>query len=62
MVFIGFIVNEDGTTSDLKVLRGIGDDYDKEALRLVSTHPYLWVAGQCGDKKVKTRFNMPIRF
>jgi hypothetical protein len=62
LVFIGFVVHEDGTTSDFKLLKGIGDPYDKEALRLASTHPHLWVAGQCGDKRVKTRINIPIRF
>jgi hypothetical protein len=61
-VYVGFIVYEDGTTSDFKIDKGVGEPYDTEALRLIRSNPQTWVAGQCGKKKVKTRMTMPVVF
>ena len=43
-VFIGFIVEPDGSLSDFKVLRGIGHGCDEEALRVVKSMP-KWKPG-----------------
>jgi hypothetical protein len=61
-VYVGFVVHEDGTTSDFKIDKGVGEPYDTEALRLIRDNPQTWVAGQCGEKKVKTRMTMPVVF
>jgi hypothetical protein len=61
-VYVGFVVHEDGSTSDFKIDKGQGDPYDKEAIRLIMNNPKTWVAGQCGNRKVKTRMTMPIEF
>lgn len=61
-VYIGFVVHEDGSTSDFSIDKGVGEPYDTEALRLIRDNPQTWVAGQCGKKKVKTRMTMPVVF
>ena len=61
-VYVGFVVHEDGTTSDFKIDKGLGGPYDNEALRLIRDNPQTWVAGQCGKKKVKSRMTMPVEF
>jgi len=41
-VFIQFIVEKDGTFSDIKVVKGIGSGCDEEAVRLLSKSP-TWI-------------------
>lgn len=61
-VYVGFIVHEDGSLSDFRIDKGQGEPYDSEALRLIKDNPHSWVAGQCGNKKVKTRMTMAVAF
>ncbi len=60
-VFVSFVVEKDGSISDISVLRGIGGGCDEEAVRVVSKMPNWEPAMQRGDQ-VRVRFNMPIRF
>lgn len=61
-VYVSFVVNADGSTSDFNIVRGVGEPYDHEALRLIMDNPGKWVAGECGNRKVKTRMTMPVKF
>lgn len=60
-VDVSFIVDTDGSISDVKILRGIGGGCDEEAIRLVTGMP-LWEPGKQRGKPVKVRFNMPLIF
>jgi len=60
-VFITFVVEADGSVTNAKVLRGIGDGCDEEALRVVNSMP-KWVPGKQRGENVRVQFNMPIRF
>jgi TonB family protein len=60
-VIIVFVVNLDGSISDVEVLRGIGGGADEEAIRVVQNSP-LWDSGKQRGKVVKTRMRLPIRF
>lgn len=60
-VYVSFVVGKDGTISDVKVLRGISADCDKEAVRVVSMMP-PWKPGKQNGKPVFVRFNLPIKF
>jgi periplasmic protein TonB len=62
IVYVSFIVEADGTTSDFKVEQAIGEPYDSEALRLMRSSPHRWVAGECEDKKVRTKMMLPVKF
>jgi protein TonB len=60
-VFISFVVEIDGSISDVKVLKGIGSGCDEEAMRVIRKSP-KWKAGQQNDRKVRVRYNMPLAF
>ena len=60
-VFIGFVVEKDGTLSDLRVLKGIGFGCDEEALNALSKCPPWQPATQRG-KFVRQMLVLPIVF
>jgi len=61
LVVVQFVVNEDGSISDIKLLRTIGGGCDEEALRVIKLMP-KWKAGKQNNKEVRVIFNMPITF
>lgn len=60
-VFVRFIVNEDGHISNATVQRGVTENLDKEALRVVSLLPAFKPGLQQG-KAVKVYYIAPIMF
>lgn len=61
IVYVSFVVNESGAISDAKIERGIGGGCDEEVLRVINAMP-LWKAGVQANKKVKVRYNIPVKF
>ncbi len=60
-VFVQFIVNEDGSLSDIKVIKGLSEELNNGAVRVVSEMP-LWTAGRQRGKEVNVRMVLPIYF
>jgi periplasmic protein TonB len=60
-VYISFIVETNGSLSNRKILRGIEDLADQEALKVIDKMP-KWNPGKCKGKAVPVRFIVPIRF
>lgn len=60
-VYISFVVEKDGTITDIKIDRSISKELDKEAKRIVRLMP-KWVAGETKGEKVRTRCSLPINF
>lgn len=60
-VRVKFVVNEDGSISNVEVPRQIGYDMDKEAIRVVSSMP-RWSPGKNNGKAVKVYYQVPIKF
>jgi periplasmic protein TonB len=60
-VFVSFVVMEDGTLSDIKVVKGLNDACDKSAMEVVSKMP-RWIPANADGKKVATRMVLPIKF
>lgn len=60
-VFVTFVVERDGSVTDVRVLRGIGGGCDEEAVRVVRNMP-RWQPGRQRGQPVRVQFNMPIRF
>ncbi len=60
-VYIGFIVEKDGSISNATIIRPIGGGCDEEALRVVNIMPN-WKPGKQGTKAVRVRFTMPVKF
>lgn len=61
VVYISFVVNQDGRINEVKVLRGLYPSLDKEAIRVISKMPN-WKPGTQNGRAVRTQFNLPIRF
>ena len=60
-VNVVFIVNEDGSLSDVKVIRSIIPELDKEAIRVVKSMP-KWNPAKRNGKAVKTKYTVPVTF
>ena len=61
MVYVTFVVERDGSITDVRVLRGIGGGCDEEAIRVVSAMP-KWTPGKQRGKPVRVQYNLPVRF
>ena len=60
-VFIGFVVEPDGSVSNVKLLRGIGGGCDEEAMRVVKSMP-KWKPGKQRGKAVRVSYQIPVYF
>ncbi len=60
-VFVSFVVNADGSISDVHAVKGFFADCDKEAERVVKAMP-LWEPGRQDGKPVKVKYVVPIKF
>jgi protein TonB len=60
-VIIGFIVEKSGKLSGITLVKGLENDFDKEALRVVSIMPD-WIAGKNNHIPVRSRYYLPIMF
>lgn len=61
VVIVRFIVNKDGSVSDISVVRSIDSDLDKEAIRLVGNMP-KWNPGLADGKPARVWFTLPVSF
>jgi protein TonB len=60
-VFVAFIVNKDGTTSDFEVVRGLTIEHDAHALEVLKKMP-RWIPGTQHGVVIRQRFVMPVKF
>lgn len=60
-VVICYVVEKDGSITNLEVVRGQDPSLDKEAMRVMSTSP-KWTPGQSKGKTVRVKYTMPIMF
>ena len=58
-VYVTFVVEKDGSLTDIKVLRDIGYGTGKEAIRVLKATP-RWNPGEQNGKKVRCTFSLPI--
>ena len=60
-VYVTFVVEKDGSITDVKVLRGIGGGCDEEAVRVVKAMP-KWKPGKQRGRPVRVLYRVPINF
>ena len=60
-VYISFIVEKDGSVTNVNLERGIGMGCDEESLRIVKNMP-KWSPGKQRGRAVRVKLNVPIRF
>jgi protein TonB len=58
-VFVSFVVEKDGSLTDIKVIRDIGYGTGKEAIRVLRSCP-KWNPGEQNGKKVRVLYSLPI--
>ena len=60
-VFIGFIIEKDGSISNVRNLRSVDSELDAEAMRVVESMP-KWKPGMHEGEPVRVYFQIPIHF
>ncbi|MEO1049937.1 MAG: energy transducer TonB [Bacteroidota bacterium] len=60
-VFVQFIVEKDGSLSEVEVIRGIGAGCDEEALKVIKSAP-KWIPGQQRNENVRVKMIFPLHF
>ena len=58
-VITNFVVERDGSITDVQVVRGVDPSLDKEAIRVIQSMP-KWKPGLQHGKPVKVKFTIPI--
>lgn len=59
-IIISFIVEMDGSLTEIKVLKDIGYGAGKEAIRLFSLSP-KWIPAEQNGRKVRCSYQIPIK-
>lgn len=60
-VYIQFVIEKDGSVSNITVVRGVDAMIDKEAVRVISSMP-KWQPGKQRGKAVRVSYTIPISF
>jgi TonB family protein len=60
-VYIGFVVEKDGSITNVSVKRGIGGGCNEESVRVISAMP-KWIPGKHKKKPVRVQFTLPIQY
>ena len=60
-VIVTFVVEPDGSTSDVKVIKSVDPMLDKEAVRLVESMP-RWIPGKQNGNVVRVKYTLPVTF
>lgn len=60
-VFVNFVVDRSGSISNVKIIRGVDQSLDQEAMRVVKSMP-KWIPGKQNGEAVRVSFTVPINF
>ncbi|MBR4389382.1 MAG: energy transducer TonB [Prevotella sp.] len=60
-VVVSFVVEKDGSISNVQVVRGVDPSLDKEAARVVKSMP-KWTPGKQNGQAVRVKYNVPVTF
>ncbi|MBR1686994.1 MAG: energy transducer TonB [Prevotella sp.] len=60
-VIVQFVVERDGSITDVQVVRGVDRSLDEEAKRVVKSMPH-WIPGKQNGSAVRVRYTLPVTF
>ena len=60
-VIVSFVVERDGSITDVRVVRSVDPSLDREAARVVSSMP-RWTPGKQNGSAVRVKYNVPVSF
>ena len=60
-VIATFVVERDGSSTDVKVIKSVDPSLDKEAMRVLKSMP-KWIPGKQNGSSVRVRYTVPVTF
>ena len=60
-VVVSFVVEKDGSITDVRVVRSVDPSLDREATRVVKSMPH-WIPGKQNGSAVRVKYNVPVSF
>lgn len=60
-VYVSFIIEKDGAISNVKIVKGVDEDIDKEAIKLIRYSP-KWKPAKQNEKSIRVKVTLPINF
>ena len=60
-VICTFVVERDGSVTDVRVAKSVDPSLDKEAVRVVSAMP-KWIPGKQNGQSVRVKYTLPVTF
>ena len=60
-VVVSFVVEPDGSITNVQVVRGVDPSLDKEAVRVTKAMP-KWQPGKQNGQAVRVKYNLPVTF
>ena len=60
-VLVEFIIEKDGKVTNVRVVKGVSDELDAEAVKVISASP-KWKPGKVNGNKVRTSISIPVEF
>ena len=58
-VLLSFIVETDGTLSNIQIVRNLDTEFDEECIRVVKAMP-KWIPGKQYGQAVRVKYNLPL--
>ena len=59
-VYVDFVIEKDGSVSNVKILRSVHPEVDEEAIRMVKSIPTMHAPAMLSGKPVRLRYTLPI--
>jgi protein TonB len=60
-VIVQFVVEKDGSITDVQVVKSVDPSLDKEAARVIKSMPH-WIPGRQNGSPVRVRYTVPVTF
>lgn len=60
-VYVSFVVKEDGSTDEFKIVKGLCETCDKNAIETLKKMPN-WTPAMLNDKPTSTKMIVPVKF
>ncbi len=60
-VVVSFVVEKDGSVTDVQVVRSVDPSLDREAVRVIQSMP-KWIPGKQNGQAVRVKYNVPVSF
>ena len=60
-VMVEFVIEKDGSVTGVRIVKGVSEELDAEALKVVSASP-KWKPGRVNGNRVRTSLTIPVEF